>query len=48
MSVMSILKAKHTPELFKKEKEEADALHKERLEFIEGFKALLAAHKANK
>lgn len=45
---MNILKAKHQPEIFKKEKEAADALHKERLEFIEGFKALLASHKANK
>lgn len=41
MSVMSILTSKYHPEIFKKEKEAADKLHAERLEFINKFKSLL-------
>ena len=50
--VLEILKQKFHPNEYEAEQkakqETADALHKERLEFIEGFKALLASHKANK
>ena len=48
MSVMSILKAKHQPELFAQEQAEANAKHAERMAFIEGFKSLLEQHELTK
>lgn len=46
--LMQILMAKHQPEKYAKEQEEADKRHKEHLAFIEGYKSSLQAVEKSK